>query len=151
DLLNAVEEIDDKQTSLLAETVLDCVGRASARLVGILGLAYKERTPVISGSSALRLIRRLLQADVQVVGYDELARENARAELGGAIEFTDTPERCVAAAPVVVLLNRDPSYAAAVVGYHGTQRRSVVDCWRMLDGVPVPAVIDVVRLGYHRA
>ena len=146
ELLSAVERINERQTILLMKALLDCVDRAPARRVGILGLSFKEGTPVVVGSVATELVKHLAGADVRVIGHDALAAAN---ELGAAIEFADHAAECVAAAPVVVLLNRDPSYVDAVLNYRGAEPKSVVDCWGVLDGLPVPAAIDVIRIGVH--
>src|SRR5262249_49551256 len=150
ELLTAVERINERQDIVLTETVLDRVGRAAARRgVGMLGLSFKEGTPVVVGSVAAELVKRLVGADVRVIGHDTLAPESAGVELGAAIEFADSASTCLRAAPVVVLLNRDPSYVDAVLNYRGTEPKSVVDCWRMLESLSVPETIDVIGIGAH--
>ncbi len=149
ELLSAVERINERQTILMVEAVLDCVDRAPARRVGILGLSFKEGTPVVVGSVAVELVKRLAGADVGVIGHDALAPASASVELGAAIELADHAAACVAAAPVVVLLNRDPSYVDAVLNYRGTEPKSVVDCWGMLGSLPIPQTIDVIRIGAY--
>jgi UDPglucose 6-dehydrogenase len=150
ELLKVVGQINERQAMLLMETVLGCVGRAPTRRVGILGLSFKEGTPVVVGSVAAELVKRLTEADVRVIGHDALAPASAAVELGSAIEFADHAAICVATAPVVVLLNRDSSYVDAVLRYRGTEPRSVVDCWGVLARLPVPEAIDVIRIGVHR-
>lgn len=149
ELLSVVERINERQTRLLAETVLDCVARAPVRRVGILGLSFKEGTPVVVGSVAAELVKHLVAADVRVIGHDALVPASAGIELGAATEFADHPATCVASAPVVVLLNRDPSYLDAVLAYRGAEPKSVVDCWGMLGSLPVPEAVHVIRIGAH--
>ena len=147
ELLSATQQINERQTMLLTETVLDCVERASERRVAILGLSFKEGTPVVVGSVAAELVKRMAEAEVRVIGHDALVPASAGIELGAAIELADDAATCVAAAPVVVLLNRDPSYVDAVLSYGGAEAKSVVDCWRMLASLPVPEAIYVVPIG----
>ncbi|HKX07401.1 MAG TPA: nucleotide sugar dehydrogenase [Stellaceae bacterium] len=149
ELLSAVERINEGQTILLTEAVLDCVARAPARRVGILGLSFKEGTPIVVGSIGAELVKRLVKADVRVIGHDALVPASVGIELGAAIEFANHAATCVASAPVVVLLNRDPSYMDAVLNYRGAEPRSVVDCWGMLGGLPVPEAVHVIRIGAH--
>jgi len=147
ELLTAIEQINERQTTLVIQVVLDCVDRAAARRVGILGLSFKEGTPVVAGSASAELVKRLAEADVQVIGHDALIPADTAVELGARIELVDQAAACVAAAPVLVLLNRDTGYADAVLDYRGTERRSVVDCWGMLGSLRVPESVEVIRIG----
>lgn len=149
DLLAAVDGINDAQGDLLARTVLAQVSKAPARRVGVLGLAYKGGTPVIAASAAVALIHRLRREEIAVVGYDRLALDNASRELGDGFDAAVSAAACVAAAPILVLVNPEPDHVAALATYAGSEPRIVVDCWRVLDRASLPATIEIIGLGRY--
>jgi UDPglucose 6-dehydrogenase len=97
-------------------------------VVGVLGLAYKPGTSVCEESASLDLIDHLLMnPHRRVVVYDPLAMDEARKELGCAVEYADSPEDCVAKSDVVVLMFPDAELVP-VNAY--TREKTLVDPWR---------------------
>lgn len=115
--------------------------------VGILGLSYKPRTPVVDHSFGLELARWLVQERRRVIGWDPLARPQAERELAHpAFECVDTAEECLRRSQAVVLANMMPEFGTIdwAAAQDGT---TVVDCWRCLSEEARAAVGRYVAMG----
>jgi UDPglucose 6-dehydrogenase len=145
--LDGIGEINSAQQRGLAETVSRQVERLGVRSVGILGLSYNDAAPYVIEAASLALIETLHAAGVRVVAHDARAMAAALLVAGELFTPATTADACVQAAPIVVLLNRDPAYIAAVAGYRGDEDKVVVDCWRALDPQTVAANVKVVKFG----
>jgi UDPglucose 6-dehydrogenase len=86
--------------------------------VGVLGLAYKPDTDVVEESQGIMLARSLLDEGFQVLAYDPLAMDSARAILGDRPMYCADVEECVRRSEVLVLMLP----------------------WRSLDGIPAAAL-----------
>ncbi len=85
---------------------------------------------------------------MRVIAHDTRAMEAALLEAGGSFTPAATADDCVQASPVVVLLNSDPAYIDAIVGYRGDNPKVVVDCWRALAAQEVAPNVRVVKFGF---
>jgi UDPglucose 6-dehydrogenase len=131
-IVKAVEQTNELQHAHLLELVLKALELCPGP-VGILGLSFKPKTPVLIASPAMKLAEKLLGRRVKVVVYDPLALEDARSYLGNQVEYARSAQDCVDAASVCVVANRDSEYKRVIEEYRGNERKFVVDCWRMLD------------------
>ncbi len=85
-LLNAVMEINDFQRKQIVLKVRDMLGGSlEDKVIGVLGLAFKENTDDVRESPALTVVRSLLNQGAQVKAYDPMAMETASRELKGMI------------------------------------------------------------------
>ncbi|MHB8763234.1 MAG: UDP-glucose dehydrogenase family protein [Deferrisomatales bacterium] len=94
-VLEAVEAVNDRQKSLLAEKVLahfEAEGvDPSTAAVAVWGLAFKPNTDDMREAPSLTIIARLLAAGVRVQAYDPVAEASARQALGEARGLTFCP------------------------------------------------------------
>lgn len=74
--------------------------------VALLGLAFKEDTDDMRESPAIALSQLLLQRGVQVLGYDPIARETARAALPEQVQLVDSLAEAVNHADALMLVTR---------------------------------------------
>jgi UDPglucose 6-dehydrogenase len=121
-LATHVDFLNAGRTERLAEVVQE----AGKGTVGILGMAYKPGTPVCEESAGLRLAERLLGLGRDIIVYDPLALEEARAVLGDSVAYAESETECIERADIVVLMHPvgnhvDPSTAPIVI-----------DPWRLL-------------------
>ena len=85
-LLNAVMEINAFQRrhiTLKVREMLD--GSVDGKLIGVLGLAFKQNTDDIRESPSLTIVRSLINQGASVKVYDPVAMENASKEVKGMI------------------------------------------------------------------
>lgn len=101
--------------------------------VAILGLAYKPFSHVVEESQSIHLARMLSELGASVIGYDPLANETARAELGEQVIVLDSLEDCLSRADIVVIATPDPVFRGLRRTHFGREGMIVMDCWRILE------------------
>jgi UDPglucose 6-dehydrogenase len=149
-LVRAAETINGFQHEHLTEVVLRATERAPGAKVGVLGLSFKPRTPVIVESHTLRLVEQLLQREFQVVAYDPLAIDNLKMSFDGRVEYASSARACVEESSVIVVGNHDAEYRQAIEGYRGEAFKSVIDCWRVIDPTKLGRTVHYEALGRFR-
>ncbi|MBI3942052.1 MAG: UDP-glucose/GDP-mannose dehydrogenase family protein, partial [Chloroflexi bacterium] len=70
DIVRAADQVNQYQNLHLANLVLDELDKIRNKTVGILGLAFKPNTSVITESPALKLIAELVQRHIRLIVYD---------------------------------------------------------------------------------
>ena len=89
-ILDSVLEVNDRQRRLLAERVIEYFdGDVSGNKVALWGLAFKPNTDDIREAPSHVIIRALLEAGAEVVGYDPEAVDTTRRVFGDAIDYAD--------------------------------------------------------------
>jgi UDPglucose 6-dehydrogenase len=102
-LLNAVIAVNDLQKRRVVGKLQKHLGGLAGKRVALLGLAFKPDTDDMREASSLVLSSRLQADGADVVAYDPVAEEQARALVSG-VEFADTPLGAVEAADAAVLV-----------------------------------------------
>lgn len=114
--------------------------------VGILGLSYKPRTPVVDHAFGLELARWLVRERREVIGWDPLAREQAERMLADpAFRCVDEAQECLRRSRTVVLANSLPEIAD--LDWSAVRDGTVVDCWRCLPEAARDEVGTYVPMG----
>lgn len=149
-LPEATHSVNQRQVSRLQGLVYSCLppnGR-----VGVLGLAYKPHTDVVERSQGLELVQAIADGGTPVFAYDPHANGNARKVVGtaeGHVRFTDSAVDCVRSSDVVVLCSPCAEFqqlSGADFVREGA-RRTVIDCWRVLDRPEITSITDYVGIG----
>ena len=86
-LAEATDTVNESQAKHLTDTVLSIQAANGDRRVSILGLAFKANMPVIEESPAIKLIRSLLEENMDVTVYDPLAMDLTKEQFGDAIAY----------------------------------------------------------------
>ncbi|MSR05501.1 MAG: UDP-glucose/GDP-mannose dehydrogenase family protein [Gemmatimonadetes bacterium] len=146
-IIRAVEAVNEHQHRELLDLVLRHGGTAQ-KTVGVLGLAFKPNTPVITESPGFRLIEELLKRDVEVVAFDPLAIPAAKVVLEGKVEFVSSPWKCLSLVDVCVVTTPDKAYVEALETWKVDRPLTVIDCWRLLNPARLDPKITYVALGY---
>ena len=71
------------------------IRRNGASKIAVLGLSYKEDTPVIEESVSIRVVKGLIGQGVEVTVYDPLAMDNAKKELPERVIYADSMQSCI--------------------------------------------------------
>ena len=74
--------------------------------VALLGLAFKEDTDDMRESPAIPIARILVELGTQVIAYDPVAGNAARAVLPAAVRYAETLEQALAQADAALLITR---------------------------------------------
>ncbi|MBL8288086.1 MAG: UDP-glucose/GDP-mannose dehydrogenase family protein [Rubrivivax sp.] len=122
-LLAAVERVNERQKTLLAERALAALAAAGAAgpplhgcRVALWGLAFKPGTDDLREAPSEAVLHTLVEAGVQVVAHDPLAMPAARAQHERlAASFTTAPDALAAVdgADALLIVTEWPEYAAA--------------------------------------
>ena len=104
---------------------------AQGHRVAVLGLAYKPQTQVVDKAAGVELAAKLADFGCQVAVYDPLAMEQAKRELGDAVEYAESVVECVGSAKVVVVAVADQAYAGLEASDF-VPGAVVLDGWRLL-------------------
>ncbi len=87
-LLKAVEQVNERQKAVLAESVIERFGaNLTGHVFAIWGLAFKPRTDDMRDAPAITVIERLLAAGAQVKAFDPEATDEARKLFGERILY----------------------------------------------------------------
>jgi len=114
----------------------------------VLGLAYKPETNVIEESPAVRIIDELLaKEDAEVIVYDPLAMDNARAHFGDKILYASSVKDCLASASVCIITTPSEEFRVIDDSFIVNDPTVIIDCWRMLDAKKLGSKAKHICLG----
>lgn len=146
-LLSAVEDVNVEQNKYLAEIVEKHLGDENK--VSILGVAFKDKTPVTEESPAIHLIQELVIDDVFVTVFDKMAMENTEFLFGDEIAYANSVEECLESSPVCVLTLMSEEYKEAIENFAPENPLTIIDCWRQLDKNNLHKNIRLVAVGQY--
>ncbi|MFN7021535.1 MAG: UDP-glucose dehydrogenase family protein, partial [Phycisphaerales bacterium] len=105
-LSKAVHHVNQKQRERFFDKITGHFkpdGGLQGKTVAFWGIAFKPRTDDIREAPALTLMRRAMAVGAKVRGYDPVAAENARAELGPDVPICDDMYECLEGADALVV------------------------------------------------
>ena len=117
-ILQAVEEVNDEQNSLLFHKLEKHFnGDLKGKRIAIWGLAFKPETDDMREAPSLVLIEKLLAAGCEVYAYDPVAVEESKRRIGDAIHYAKDIYDAVVDADALMLVTewkefRMPSWSA---------------------------------------
>ena len=146
-LIEAVEQVNIDQNRHLTEIINSQL--KEDKKVSFLGVAFKDKTPVIEESPAIVSIQELVIEDVDVTIFDPLAMESARTIFDDEISYTSSIEDCLQSSSVCVLTLMSKNYVKAIEEFEPEDEIVIIDCWRQLDKSSVHENVKIVALGRH--
>lgn len=117
-ILQAVEEVNDEQKSLLFRKLEKHFnGDLKGKRIAIWGLAFKPETDDMREAPSLVLIEKLLAAGCEVYAYDPVAVEESKRRIGDSIHYAKDIYDAVVDADALMLVTewkefRMPSWSA---------------------------------------
>lgn len=144
-LMDSVERVNIEQNKHLANLVKSFL--TPENKISVLGVAFKDKIPVIEQSPAISLIQELVIDDVDVTIYDPLAMEAARTVFDDEITYAHTIEDCLTSSPVCVLTLMSKEYKDAIENFAADTSLAIIDCWRQIDTANVNKNIRIVGVG----
>ena len=144
-VLEAVEEVNERQKCLLADKVLGHFGdRLDGKKIAVWGLAFKPKTDDMREAPSIDVIRRLLSAGAAVVAHDPVASEVARGVFGEAIGYAQTNYDALAGADALVIVTEWNEYRYPDFERMKTAMRSPV----IFDGRNIYNSQEIQALGF---
>jgi UDPglucose 6-dehydrogenase len=110
-LLTAVIEVNELQKRRVIGKLHKHLGGLVGKRIALFGLAFKPNTDDMREASSLVLSARLNADGADVIAYDPVAEEQARALVSG-ISFADSPLDAAHGADAVVLVTEWPEFLA---------------------------------------
>ena len=116
-VLKAVEEVNEKQKSLLFEKLQKhYIGNLKGKTIALWGLAFKPETDDMREAPALVLIDKLTEAGCSVKTYDPIAMPECRRRIGNKVIYCKDMYDAAVDADVLMLVTewkefRMPSFA----------------------------------------
>lgn len=103
EIMETVLRVNDQVKARMVDKVEGVCGELAGRKVAVLGLAFKPETDDIRDSSAIKLVRDLLDRGASVTAYDPAAMENTKAVLP-EIGYAEDVYECAEGADAIVLV-----------------------------------------------
>ena len=148
-LIEAIDQVNQYQKERLARAVLAELAGLENKTVGVIGLAFKDKTPSLMASPGVDLVHRLLAEGVDVVAHDPMAGDAAAALFGETITLVDSLTDCLDRCGVSVVTYMSRSFKKEIEAYRGETPGKVFDCWRMLSREAMTSKLEIIRLGCY--
>jgi len=104
-VVRAAERANERQKRVLGEKVIAHFGDSiEGKRIAIWGLAFKPETDDIRETPALVVAEDLAKAGARVVGYDPVAMDNVRAQVGDGLELAEDMYAAAEGADALVLV-----------------------------------------------
>lgn len=87
EVLKAVERVNEQQKRILFEKLQRCIPDLSGKTIALWGLSFKPETDDMRESTALVMIKCLLDAGCTVRAYDPVAMEECKRRVGDKITY----------------------------------------------------------------
>jgi len=146
-LAEATDSANRREVEHLAELVKSKMPDGGQ--VGILGLTYKPDTDVVEESQGLLLAQKLVDDGVKVMAYDPKGMKNAVKAVKGDLDTAESVDECVKKSDAIVIVTPWKQFEQISPDAFGTDgpRKTVVDCWRLLDSSIYRKIVDYIALG----
>ena len=89
-LLNAVEEVNEKQIQQIIKLLEKKLNGISSKRITVMGTSFKPNTDDIRDSISIKLIRKLLKKKSRITVYDPKALENTKKVFGDEISYENS-------------------------------------------------------------
>ena len=110
-ILNAVEEVNDFQKSVLFNKVnTHFKNQLKGKTFAIWGLAFKPKTDDMREAPSLVIIENLLKAGANVVAYDPVAAHEAKRILGDTISYSEEMYDTLTKADALLIITEWPEF-----------------------------------------
>jgi len=88
-VIKAVEDVNDKQKSILVEKLMSHFNNnIEGKTIALWGLAFKPNTDDMREAPALVIIKKLLAAGAKVKAYDPVAMKETQRRIGNIIKYS---------------------------------------------------------------
>ena len=127
DIAAATDAINDAIPHRIVQDIVNTIPAGSK--VAVIGLAYKDNTPVFEESAGLKATIALLAAGFDVHVFDPKALISHDARLTASTQASTVAE-AVTEASAVIITSDNSSHADGVVS--AAPNAMIIDCWRTL-------------------
>lgn len=148
-LATATHEVNKYQIHHLKNKIMATIGKTQNQALSILGLTYKPDTPVMEESPAMPIIKELLNTGCDVIVYDPLGMDNARAIFGDDISYAKSIKECLSNSSLCIITTNDKAFVNMDVEIFKGKPITVIDCWRILPRLKACNNVRYIAIGEH--
>ena len=109
-LLKEVQRINAMQMDRFVTKITDTMWVVKDKLIGVLGLAFKQNTDDVRMSPAMELCQRLLKIGAKLRVHDPKAMTKAKAVLGDAVVYVDDLNEVAEGCDALVVATEWPEF-----------------------------------------
>ena len=132
-LLNAVEEINNKQLEQIILIIKEKLGDLSLKRITILGTSFKPNTDDIRDSIAVELIKKLLKKKAKITIHDPKAINNTKNIFKNKINYGKSIRDSLSKSQCVIIMTQWKQYEKLNNNdFNYMTKKLVIDCRRML-------------------
>jgi UDPglucose 6-dehydrogenase len=113
----------EKVNNLILEEII--LTASDVERVGILGISFKEASPVTVGSPSMTIITNLIKKGKKISAYDPLSK--LMTDIQGEVVIYANPQECIDNSDLVILMHLNPTLVS--LSY---QNVAVIDPWKQL-------------------
>ncbi len=111
EILKAVELVNDNQKMVLPTKVKSHFGSdLKGKRFGVWGLSFKPHTDDMREAPSIRIIDELIAAGAEIRGYDPVAMEEAKRQLGDKIEYCEDKYEALIDTDALVVVTEWPEF-----------------------------------------
>jgi UDPglucose 6-dehydrogenase len=152
EIVETVVRVNSRHRHFMFNKIRDALGGSvSGKKIAVLGLSFKAKTDDVRDSPALTIVPILAHEGAEIVAYDPVAADNAKAVMGnGAINYKSTLAEALAGADAAVILTEWEEFSKADWrGLAATMTRpTIIDLRNLLSLAQAQAFgLDYVSLG----
>lgn len=144
-VLQAVEEVNDKQKEVLFDKIKNYFQDLKGKKIALWGLSFKPNTDDMREAASLILIDQLLQAGASVYAYDPKAIHEAKRILGDKITYCKDQYKALDNADALVVVTEWPEFRLPDFRKIGESLKNKV----IFDGRNIYEPNDMQNLGFY--
>jgi len=144
-ILGAVMTVNEAQQEIFVDKIKAVLARNQGKVVGVWGLAFKPNTDDTRYSPAIAVIKKLLKEGYQVKAYDPVAQDNAKTELGEAIDYCKSAQEAAIDVDVLALLTDWPEFLEV----DWAELKKIMRSPSIIDGRNFLPTGDLAKNGFH--
>ena len=147
-LLNAVEEINQKQLQNIIKLIEKKLKKVSTKNITIMGTAFKPNTDDVRDSLSVELIRKLLKRKAKITIYDPRAMKNTKKIFGSKITYKKSMIGALEKSQCAVFMTHWKEFENINnKSIKHMKRKLIIDCRRILVDKNIDAEIFALGIG----
>ncbi len=131
-LADAMQSLNERQV----QRTVELIKSQGKKRVSILGVTYKPDTSVVVASQSLQVAEQLAKENYEVILYDPMGLESAKAQLGTRVLYSDDIQKAISFGNVVFLGVEWPQIRS-LQAESFRKDQIVIDPWRILKSIPL--------------
>ena len=147
-LLNAVEEINQKQLEQIIKLIEKKLKSVSSKNITIMGTSFKPNTDDVRDSISIELIKKLLRMKTKITVYDPKAIDNTKKIFGKTISYENSIIGALKKSHCVIFMTHWKEFENINnKSIRHMERKLIIDCRRIFVGKNIDAEYFALGIG----